>query len=73
MSSKLFAFNVSKKPEDRRDQWVGDRLARGDSGCADNSHCTGGQDYGMSWCGVVNIYYCCLSDASGYYICDNNE
>lgn len=69
MSSKLFAFNVSKKPEKVGNQWVGNRIARAGTVVG---YCSGGQDYGMSGC-IVENGQCSAFGTSGYYICDGYD
>ena len=70
MSSKLFAFNVSKKPEETKempgDQWVGDRIAR----AGYKERCTD-QDYGDPVCWTNGPWCYIVSGGSGYYICDS--
>lgn len=75
MSSKLFAFNISKETELSGEQWVGNQTIRGVSGypvCEMPSLCSGGQDYGDAACWEYEpTVQCCVSGGSGYYICDN--
>lgn len=70
-SSKLFAFNVSKKiepgDEKARDQWIGDRITRATEW---HGYCTD-QDYGVEVCHLDDGYWCWVSGGSGYYICDS--
>jgi len=71
VSSKLFAFNVSKKIESERleekdYEWVGDNIARG---CHVVGHCTS-QNYGAYYCTVFPGSICQASGSAGYYICD---
>jgi len=69
MSSKLFAFNVSKKSErlEEKDyEWVGDNIARG---CHIVGHCTS-QNYGASYCDTPYAAICYASGGAGFYICD---
>ena len=60
MSSKLFAFNVSKKREKADIQWIGDPVARADTTIV--GYCTGNQDYGIAACD-----YCLYANACHVY------
>jgi hypothetical protein len=68
MSSKLFAFNVSKKiekvDEKAPDQWVGDQTAR----AFGPGYCTG-SSYGVNTCFVDG--FCYSIGGPGFYLCDS--
>ena len=68
MSSKLFAFNVSKKLEKVDRQWVGDLIAR----ASVYGYCTGDQNYGQETC-LLNNGQCTAYGLSGYHICDGSN
>ncbi len=75
MSSKLFAFNVSKKPEKAENQWIGDPVVH--AGCVTSviGYCTGNQNYGNAACdycyGINN--HCHAWGGMGYQICDGSQ
>lgn len=74
MSSRLFAFNVSKKTEPARekaqaeasDQWVGDQTA---SAYCSPCYCTS-SNYGV-YCTIGLFNFCYTSGGSSYYHCDS--
>lgn len=68
MSSKLFAFKVSKKiekvDEKAHDQWVGDQTARAFSWCSNFT------SYGNATCSSEEFGYCNTDGGIGSYLCD---